>query len=196
MHLKIYLGLAASLFSKTLSLTDEISMKDTFKSSKGKKSSTTIDISDFEGVTFEGSDGKRCYRVTPGSGSYYQDDHNPACERPFQNQYLVGEFDRIENGKAIYINGTHCKHTGYARSGTVEVEEHSSVSEIEVIFPEPSTCIYETVIRVPRITKAPKASKAPKKHKSMKQSEESKRKNMRNQRDDKKERNQKDSNGN
>ena len=186
MHLKSYLGLATSLFSTMLSVTGEhqipievVKSRRTPKSNKatkGTKSSIAFTVANFEGNIFEGSDGRRCYRVTIGSGSYYQDDHNPTCAPPFKNEFLVGQFDKIEDGKAIYNDGAYCKGLGNTRSGTVEVEEHTSISEIEVVFSEPSKCFYKTVIRVPSNTKAPKAVKIPTKTTSNKGSKGTKNK--------------------
>lgn len=179
MTIEKVLALTAGLFCTMVSTTGERRMQSfkaaklikapkSDKISKGKKSPKAITIANFEGITFEGSDERHCYRVTTGSGLYYQDDLNAACTPPFRNDFSVGKFDRIEDGKAIYNDGAYCLGVGRVRTGTLEVEEDTSISEIEVTFSEPFTCVYKAVIKVPSLTKVQKATSTPKNSKGKK----------------------------
>ena len=98
---------------------------------------------------FEGSDGRYDYVVTLGTGENFVQFGSRYNSDGHELTMIMGIFDKIEDGQSIYTNGAYCWSIKAARSAYVVIETDSSLSELETIFPEPDTCVYKAVIRVP-----------------------------------------------
>jgi hypothetical protein len=87
---------------------------------------------------------KRSYEVRLGSEGKFS-------QKAYGDDYLIGKFNRFEGNTAFYTGGVHCGATGKDREGTVELIEDTSLTEIKVSFAEIDTCVYKTVIAVPKL---------------------------------------------